>query len=69
MQQEEIKKILASLNPNMSLVTDPNAKSIIDTLSSVIDAQQKTIDELTEKFHASASKIKRIYKKYYPSKK
>ena len=49
MKKEEIDKILESLRPAIEAVADPAVKAIIATLLTIINAQQKIIEDLTER--------------------
>jgi len=43
---EDVPKILESLNPVIESITDPNIKAVISTLITIINVQQKVIEEL-----------------------
>jgi transposase len=53
-KKEEISKILESLNPAIEAIADPAVKAIIATLLTIINAQQKIIEDLTEKLNTNS---------------
>jgi transposase len=53
-KKEEISKILESLNPAIEAIADPAVKAIIATLLTIINTQQKIIEDLTEKLNTNS---------------
>ena len=54
MKKEEISKILESLSPAIEAIADPAIKAIIATLLTIISAQQKIIEDLTERLNTNS---------------
>ncbi len=78
MKHEEISNVIENLKPAIAAITDPNIKTIIDALLSIIneqqkiiEAQKKEIEELKEKLNTNSGNSSQPPSTHYfkPNKK
>jgi transposase len=54
-KSEEITKVLENLNPEIEAITDSRVKAILNTLITLINEQQKEIEELKDKLNINSN--------------